>query len=147
MITELYNKLTEAIRATGKVEHIDLWNQNVEFVEDDEAWSRPAVFIEFGTIRWTPYKGLTSFGLTGMGEVRLHVVTDWKGSAADGSIFREETLADYELCDSLLAAVAGISGESFHNLRLICTETNHNHQQLLENIDIYSVVYFRELSA
>ena len=41
----------------GLISHIDLRNQNVEFIEEDEARDRPAVFIEFGEIIWDPYKG------------------------------------------------------------------------------------------
>ena len=29
------------------IKHVDLWNNNVEFIEEDEVWARPAVFIEF----------------------------------------------------------------------------------------------------
>ena len=95
MIEELYDKIAEALSelCDCTVAHIDLWNQNVEFIEEDEAWDRPAVFIEFGEIIWEPYKGPTC-GLTGRGEVLLHIVTDWKGSAAQGSPFRAETIAD-----------------------------------------------------
>ena len=75
MITEVYNALTAAIRSIGIgqdprfpeegiIKHIDLWNQNVMFIDEDEAWARPAVFIEFGEITWGAYKGPT-LGLTG----------------------------------------------------------------------------------
>ena len=29
-----------------------LWNHNVEFIEQEENWERPAVFVEFCPIRW-----------------------------------------------------------------------------------------------
>ena len=35
------------------VKHVDLWNRNVEFIEDEDAWPRPAVFIEFEAVKWT----------------------------------------------------------------------------------------------
>lgn len=36
MITEIYNAITDAIKAIDGVliKHIDLWNQNVEFIEE-----------------------------------------------------------------------------------------------------------------
>ena len=96
MITEIYNAITDAIKAIDGVliKHIDLWNLNVEFIEEDEPWDRPAVFVEFGEIAWEPYKGPVK-GINGKGEILLHIVTDWKGSAADGSQHKEETLQDY----------------------------------------------------
>ena len=99
MITEIYDKITEALRSIGEecglIRHIDLWNQNVEFIDQDDPWDRPAVFVEFGPVYWEPYKGPGN-GMKGRGEILLHIVTDWKGSAAAGSPAREETLDDDE---------------------------------------------------
>ncbi len=146
MIKELYDRITSALRAVegGPIKHIDLWNQNVEFIDEEEAWERPAVFIEFGEIHWDPFKGPTD-GLTGKGEVLLHIVTDWKGSAADGSRYQAETMEDYALPDRIHAQMRGLRGETFRNLFLSRTLTNHNHQELLENIEVYRVTYDRPL--
>lgn len=144
MIKEIYDALAEAIRPLGGgiIRHIDLWNQNVEFIDEDEAWDRPAVFIEFGEIMWEPYKG-PSNGLTGKGEILLHIVTDWKGSAAVGAATMEESVADYDLPVLIHGALQGLSGTGFRNFRLSRTLVNHNHQELLENIEVYSVTYER----
>lgn len=155
MIGELYDALTEAIRSVGIgmdperpeagiIRHIDLWNQNVAFIDEDEPWDRPAVFIEFGPIIWDPYKGHAN-GMVGKGELRLHIVTDWKGSAADGSPAREETLEDFHLPNIILKKVRDIRGRTFRNIIPLRTETNHNHQEILENIDVYQVTYERML--
>lgn len=150
MITELYNRLTEVLRSVtddegrSLINHIDLWNQNVEFIEEDEAWARPAVFVEFGEILWEPLKG-PALMMRGRGEVLLHVVTDWKGSVADGSGSRNESLEDYTLPELIHDKVARIEGSSFRNVHLSRTIINHNHQELLENIEVYSVTYQRTL--
>ena len=155
MINELYDALTEAIRSVGIgmdpvrpeagiIRHVDLWNQNVEFIDEDDPWDRPAVFIEFGRISWDPYKGQAN-GMVGKGELLLHVVTDWKGSAAAGSPAREETLEDYHLLNAILRKVRDIRGRTFRNIIPLRTEINHNHQEILENIDVYQVTYERVL--
>ena len=146
MITEIYNAITDALRSIegARIKHIDLWNQNVEFIEEDEAWGRPAVFVEFGEITWVPYKGKVQ-GVNGKGEILLHIVTDWKGSAADGSQYREDTLQDYELSSAIHAVLHGLEGKHFRFTSLARTLTNHNHQELLENIEVYNVTYAREL--
>ena len=155
MINELYDALTGAIRSVGIgldparpgvgiIRHIDLWNQNVVFIDEDEPWERPAVFIEFGPIIWDPYKGVTN-GMVGKGELRLHVVTDWKGSAAAGSPAREETMEDFRLSNLIMGKVRYLRGDTFRNLVPLRTEINHNHQEILENIDVYQVTYERVL--
>ena len=146
MIRELYDRLTEELMQVGGgiIRHVDLWNQNVEFIDEDSPWERPAVFIEFGTIPWEPYKG-PSNGMKGTGELRLHIVTDWKGSAASNSPSRAMSLADYNLLDAILERVVGLRGVTFRNIRPLRTEINHNHQEILENIDVYQVTYERVL--
>ena len=71
------------------------------------------------------------------------MVTDWKGSAADGSCTREETLEDYSLPVLIHGALQGLKGTGFRNLCLSRTMINHNHQELLENIEVYRVTYER----
>ncbi len=146
MITELYTAIAVALKGVedGIIQHIDLWNQNVEFIEEDAAWDRPAVFVEFGEIVWDPYKGPAK-GMVGKGEVLLHIVTDWKGSAADGEPTQEETLADYELSNQIYEALLDLRGTTFRNVSLSRTLTNHNHQELLENIEVYKVTFERAL--
>ena len=54
MRKELYNMLCKELKEVGGglIKHIDLWNHNVEFIEQEENWERPAVFVEFCPIRW-----------------------------------------------------------------------------------------------
>ena len=146
MITELYTAIAAALKEVedGIIQYVDLWNQNVEFIEEDEAWDRPAVFVEFGEILWESYKGPSNV-MIGKGEVLLHIVTDWKGSAADGSPYQVETLVDYELSNMIYERLRGLHGVTFRNLLLSRTLTNHNHQELLENIEVYKVTYERAL--
>ena len=127
-------ELFEAIRtamADTEVKHIDLWNHNVEFLEQEDAWPLPALFVEFGEITWEP---LTGIHLRGTGEVRLHLVTNWSDGGYD---------AAFALCSKVTTKTCSLSGRSFDHLRLLRTSTNHNHEEILENIDTYSVRYLR----
>lgn len=126
--------MLEAIKtamADTEVKHIDLWNHNVEFLEQEDAWPLPALFVEFGEITWEP---LTGIHLRGTGEVRLHLVTNWSDGGYD---------AAFALCSKVTTKTCGLSGRSFDHLRLLRTSTNHNHEEILENIDTYSVRYLR----
>lgn len=127
---ELFEAIKTAMAET-EVKHIDLWNHNVEFLEQEDAWPLPALFVEFGEITWEP---LTGIHLRGTGEVRLHLVTNWSDGGYD---------AAFALCSKVTTKTCGLSGRSFDHLRLLRTSTNHNHEEILENIDTYSVRYLR----
>nr|DAW65280.1 MAG TPA: hypothetical protein [Caudoviricetes sp.] len=130
MREELFEAIKTAMADT-EVKHIDLWNHNVEFLEQEDAWPLPALFVEFGEITWEP---LTGIHLRGTGEVRLHLVTNWSDGGYD---------AAFALCSKVTTKAFGLRGRSFDHLRLLRTETNHNHEEILENIDTYSVRYLR----
>ena len=130
MREELFEAIKTAMADT-EVKHIDLWNHNVEFLEQEDAWPLPALLVEFGEITWEP---LTGIHLRGTGEVRLHLVTNWSDGGYD---------AAFALCSKVTTKTFGLRGRSFDHLRLLRTETNHNHEEILENIDTYSVRYLR----
>jgi hypothetical protein len=130
MRKELYNAITAKLNAeVPEVGHIDLWNHNVEFIEQEESWERPAVFVEIGTISWSPFHGK---GLRGKGQVRIHVVTDW----LEGGQY-----AAWSISDKIRQALTGLCGDSFNGMELVTTDTNHNHEDILESIDSYEVRY------
>lgn len=141
MRTELYLKIRERLEATGVINHIDLWNHNVEFLEQEEAWARPAVFVEFGVITWTSVKGQEV--LRGSGTVRLHIVTDWAESL--GTQTGGSPVTAFEVADVVHGALSELRGERFHGWELMETHTNHNHEDIVENIEVYKVRGIRKL--
>ncbi|MBR2266458.1 MAG: hypothetical protein IJ882_07350, partial [Paludibacteraceae bacterium] len=82
MRKEIYEMLIERLKAEGGgvIKHIDLWNHNVEFIEQEENWERPAVFVEFLPIQWNAIQPGAEYHAEPL--VSLHVVTDWQGSSA-----------------------------------------------------------------
>lgn len=112
--------------AQRMIPYINLWNHNVEFIEQEEAWSRPAVFIEFASIDWS---GIDSDGYRTTSALRLHVVTDWSGD--------EDSLKVFDLCEQIREAIIGLNGDHFTGLKLLSTETNHNHEDLVESIEVF----------
>ena len=54
----LYLGLTERLKELKEengnpvIRHIDLWNEQVEFIEQEEPFDTPAVFIEFRPVQW-----------------------------------------------------------------------------------------------
>lgn len=124
---ELYAAIRTAMAKIEEVKHIDLWNHNVEFIEEEAGWERPAVFVEFGPIAWQPYVG---GGYRGDGSVRLHIVTDWVEGGQE---------AAWDLIVKIREAMERVYGYGIHGLYLTETLTNHNHEDILESIEGYAV--------
>lgn len=125
------------------IRHIDLWNHNVEFIEQEEAWGRPAVFVEFAGIDWRTYAPGSAYRTDGL--VRLHVVTDWAGSVSAGSALQDEGLEVFDLLDAIHAVLVGLEGECFHSLDLVRSETNHNHEDIVESVEVYRYEGFKRI--
>ena len=137
MRKEIYKAICQRLKRVdnGAIQHIDLWNRNVEFIEQEDGWSRPAVFIEFGPIIWQPLTGGHVF--RGDAVLKLHIVTDWKGSAADGSPYQDESLAYLELSQKIQQELMDMSGESYDSIRLTESHTNHDHEEIVESVEVY----------
>lgn len=116
----------------GAIRHIDLWNRNVEFIEQEAAWERPAVFIEFLPIQWNAiaigqeYRAQVT--------VNLHIVTDWND---------RHNIEQFRLLDAIHRLLAGMSGKSYAEFDLVSSTTNHNHEDIVENIETYSCIGIR----
>lgn len=150
MRKEIFEKVRRAlmdIERSGErvIKHVALWNQNVEFIEQEDGWERPAVFLEFGTIEWRAVK---DGEYRGRGLLRLHVVTDWvpeempKETEPSDEVTWGET-GVWDLCDSIDRVLYGLRGETFHELRLVESKTNHNHEEIIETIETYEVMGVR----
>jgi hypothetical protein len=135
MRKEIYEAVMARLTAMGEIAWVDLWNQNVEFIEQETAWPTPAVFVEFDPISWSRTKERE---METRGALRLHVVTQWSGSASSESAEREASLAVFGLLDRIREQLEGLSGARFGRLQLQESLTNHNHEELLESIEVYS---------
>ncbi|MCR4699747.1 MAG: hypothetical protein K5757_02165 [Bacteroidaceae bacterium] len=145
MRKELYLKLCERLKTVGDgaIKYIDLWNHNVEFIEQEEQWERPAVFIEFQPIQWNAIQPGVEYRAEAV--VNLHVVTDWQGSSSADSEFINDSLSVFELLEEIHSALTCMEGESFAEFDLVGSTTSHNHEELLESIETYQCVAFKHL--
>lgn len=131
---ELYTRIAAKLATIAEIRHVDLWNHNVEFIEQETAWERPAVFIEFAPIQWSPivhgveYRGAVT--------VNLHVVTDWVA---------ERNVNQFDLLHRIHMVMAGMEGMTFGEFDIVASATNHNHEEIVENIETYSCVGIQSL--
>jgi len=131
---ELYGVLKTELKTVPAIKHIDLWNHNVEFIGQETAWERPAVFIEFAPIQWKPIvHGLEYRGAV---TVNLHVVTDWTA---------DSNTVQFRLLHDIHRVLANLEGATFGEFDLAASATNHNHEDIVENIETYTCVGIRSL--
>lgn len=142
-VCELADGLEVPESAERIIPHIDLWNHNVEFIEQEENWARPAVFVEFCPIRWNPIVNGVEYRAEP--EVKLHIVTDWAGAASDGSDFKEDALSVFDLPELIHERLSCMEGDTFKVFDLVESQTNHNHEEIVENIEVYSCVAIKRL--
>lgn len=140
--SELYRDIAARLADVEEIAHIDLWNRNVEFLEQERPWPTPAVFVEFGEISWSAVRTGSGAGLRGKGSLLVHIVTEWDIQSED--CLGRCCLDDLALCDLVQERLEGMSGEGYDGVSLSRTMTNHDHEDLVENIDVYSVRYRKD---
>ncbi len=117
------------------IKHFDLWNQNVEFLNQEQPAFFPLCFIEFKPIQWEHLSG----GLrTAAFTIRLHIVSQWLYPTEDGSGFQEQGLAYLDLLDDVNRALHQFSGEGFSSFCCTGSITNHNHEGIIEDIEEFT---------
>ena len=154
MEKELYLSVMEAVLSLQDedgeplVKHFDLWNRNVEFIDQEESWDRPAVFVEFSPLSWEHMKPPVgkSCSMRSKGLMRIHVVTDWYGGASsnDDPSSILESLGRVDLCCSIEGALTGLRGACFSDVHLVESSYSHDHEEIVEDIETFRYVSWRE---
>ena len=149
MRKEFYLAVSERLLSIegSPIKHMDLWNNNVEYIEQETDWPRPAVFVEFRPVMWERMTTRGANEYQARAEVRLHIVTDWQGSASSdcGEEARLEAIGALDLSERIHAALLGLTGEHFGDVEIRATLTNHNHEELIENVEVYDVTFVRSI--
>lgn len=143
MRKEIYLAIIEQLKTIvdgagiDKIKHYDLWNMNVEYIDQETAWDMPAVFIEFAPIQWKEAgNGCQQATVT----IALHIATPYEGGAADGSIAQSDALGYFELLDDIHRALYGLKGIGFSALKRVSSQTNHNHEEIIESIETFTCI-------
>ena len=144
----LVAKLKEYTDAEGSpiFKHFALWNEQVDFVEDEEPFPTPAVFVEFRSINWSDTIQNIQRGTC---PVRLHVVTEWKGSDSEGSLQQEDALKRLTIVDGMAAHLYNWSNNddavNIQRMQRTASHTNHNHGELVEDIEDFTCTVMQHL--
>lgn len=114
MIPDEYEEIRERMREAPEIEHIDMWHEQISFLEEEHAFHTPAVFIEFNTL------GIEDEGVQVQ---RLHTQIDFRlyyetfSDTYEGALMQQEALSFLELLTLLGMMFHGRSGKTFGTLR------------------------------
>ena len=137
MRTLLFNALKAAILATGDICHVALWNQQVAFIEEEEPFDLPAVFIEFAPMEWRVFDKSRKNGrqiMTSDAHLTFHLLTPSTWGDA-------ETLTFADAFADRFAGMQVRDGEDeLHacNFMPAASITNHDHGELVESLETFA---------
>lgn len=139
MIKEIYLQIQDAlsnIKENNKnaFEHFDMWNQNVEFLEQDDPFKAPAAFVEFVPFAWETIGNRVQEATI---DIRLHIVTKWFGQSAKHSPKQSQMLDYLNLPDQVLNELQSLEIGSIGTLTRISSEINHNHEKYVDSVEVY----------
>mgnify|MGYP000139404756 CR=1 FL=1 len=77
------------------IKHVALWNRQVEFIEEENVFDMPAVFIEFGKIKWRSQTGGVQDADLSIG---LHVVTKAVPEDCEGGLLHLDLDKSVPVC-------------------------------------------------
>lgn len=140
----MYKLLVNELKKIEEIQHVDLWNHNVEFIEDETPWARPAVFVEFAPLLYSAIAHGAEYRVNDL-IFRLHVVTDWKGVYRVDTGFNEEALEVFDLCEKIHRQLLTVKSDVFKELDRVESSTNHNHEDIIDNIEEYRCVGIKSL--
>lgn len=141
MLAQLYLAYEEKLKSildkqTGEpfFKHFDLWNQNVEFIEEETPFETPAIFVEFLPIDWkTMGRQQQDANLT----VRFHIVTEWQAQTAQYTPedLRNRALRYLMIPSILVHAMQGFCTPFTNGLMRTKTVPNHDHDRYVDSVE------------
>ena len=151
MLDSLYQDLSAAILSivddnnNPVFRHIDLWNQQVEYIEKEQPFDTPALFIEFSTIDWQQQLQAAQDAPI---EITIHIVTrDLANSAHYFASDGAQQLSHLALPNILFAAIHNTHGTNYGPLVRVRSIPNHNHEHFIDQQEVYASALFAQADA
>jgi len=136
----IYNTIKTALESivgnnnVSIIKHVDLFNNQLTYIEEEQPFETPAVFIEFQPIEWGEQLHRVREAVV---RVNLHIVTDSRVGSWSDAVSR------LALCDTVNAKIQGLgtvdlAGNVMNALTLTSSTTDHDFDELQDNIETYS---------
>jgi hypothetical protein len=147
MLKQLYLAIEQKLMAINDgqgqplFKHFDLWNRQVEFIEQETPFVTPAVFVEFMPVEWRNDK---SAAQDAMLSFRLHIVTPWYANTAANVVDPgiRATALDYLDIPSLVFKALNrqpceFGSGNFSPLYRTASIVNHDHERFVDSVEEY----------
>lgn len=110
------------------IQHVDIWNNQTEVLDEEVAFALPAVFIEFGDINWKHLRGgKREADVT----ITLHILTDSRTQEY------RDNIAVFDLLDGMYRQLHGANGNQLGTFTLINSITDNNFDEVMHNQETY----------
>lgn len=121
---------------TQLLQHFDLWNRQVDFLEEETPFRTPAVFVEFMQHNWQ------TLGLKKQCadlNIRLHIVTQWFSDTADNTPgeFKDKAVEYLDIIDKVVAKMQNFAPANSNEFTRTQSIPNHDHARYVDSIEEY----------
>lgn len=113
-IPDDYAELRGRLEALPDFEHIDLWHDQVNYLDEELPFPTPAIFFEFNTQRTDDAGELMQ---TADLQVDMHVFWETFSDTYEGAVMQEDALCYLDLLLLVGLMFHGRSGNTYHQLR------------------------------
>jgi hypothetical protein len=121
------------------IRHFDIWNNNIVYICENEAFDTPAVFVEFRQIDWRLQgKTIREANVT----VVLHVVTQRNAPTSDELPYAQLALEFFDLLTDINVCLTGHNktGDYFghDDLTPVSSITDNDFDELIHSLEVFS---------
>lgn len=119
------------------IRHFDLWNQQLDWLDEEQPFNTPALFIEFLPINWRHQgQGVRDASVT----LNLHVVTRRNMPTRAGSPYAVDALGFFALLDAINLCLHGFKGEQFGAFTGEQSVTSADFDELMHSTETYTTL-------
>ncbi len=117
------------------IKHFDLWNNQLETIEDECPFNLPAVFIEFAPIQWRHnLQGVREAEVT----VNLHILVRELAPTKDGGQYEDQAFAFLDLPNAVNKALHSLTDTGFDALTSKQSITDHYFSEIMHLQESYN---------
>ena len=121
------------------IKHFDIWNNNLQYIEQNEAFYTPAVFVEFLPIEWKHQGNNVREAKV---DIALHVITQRNAPTSHELPYESEALRFFDLLTEINVCLHGHfkRGDDFAHDALTATQsiTDHDFEELLHSVEVFT---------
>lgn len=112
--SELYKELANTISSVEKVKWIDLWHDQINFLETEHRFPAPAVFLNFRILNAEDIGEKAQMLTT---QIEVYVFYETFADTYKGSVNQNSALEFLNLLDEIHKTLHGSGGEVYNNMR------------------------------